>query len=147
MTQIIYKKDVETTVRDEVEKFLRPFVWLIPTWCHELHIEMQTSADGENAAIRTGVTPEYRFAHMTFYSAWLTCTEEAKTLHVVHDLLHIANCPYVDFAEEVIRNLLPKVENERFYGYLMEQSRFQCESMTQDLAKAIYERFRNDHTA
>src|SRR4051794_11816349 len=119
-TEIIYKKDIEIEIRNEIDRFLGPFKWLIPSWCHHLHIAMFDAADGVNAAIQTSVTPEYRFANMSFYSAWLTQTEEAKALHVVHDLLHIANCPYVNFAEDCIQNLLPKNENEKFHGYLME---------------------------
>jgi hypothetical protein len=137
--EIIYDKSIEDGVRIEINKYLSPFVWLGPTWCHELRISM-LAADEGRAAIRTGIKYEYRRASMDFFSGWLTESDYAKGLHVVHDLLHIANSVYVDFAETAITNLAG--DEKHTNGFLMEESRMRCESMTQDLAKAIYDRFR-----
>lgn len=145
MTKITWNKNIEPLAKREIEKHLMPFLWLIPTWCHELTVSMWNSDNSVIAAIRTGIKYEYRKADMDFYSAWLLETDYAKGLHVVHDLLHITNSVYVDYAESSIEQLCTKDDAPRFHAHLFEESRIRCESMTQDLAKAIYDQFKEKY--
>lgn len=142
MLNVSWNGNIEPPVKAEIEKHLAPFLWLIPAWCHELTVSMWNSEAGNGAAIRTGIQYEYRKAHMDFYSVWLTETDYNKGLHVVHDLLHVTNSIYVDYAEGVIGRLCTKEEAPRYHAQIFEESRMLCEGMTQDLAKAIFERFR-----
>lgn len=143
MVEIVWNKNIEPHNKTEIEKYITPFLWIVPAWCHELRIALYDSDNhGGTSAIRTGINYEYRRASMDFYSCWLACSEYEKGLHVVHDLLHVPNSIYVDFAEECINRLCPSNQAEKFNGSMMEASRMYCESMTQDLAKAIYEKFR-----
>ncbi len=103
---------------------------------------MWGSEHGGDAAIRTSINYPYRSAHMEFHSIWLIATDYDKGMHVVHDLLHIPTSVYVDYAEGCINRLCPEEQAEKFNAHMMEESRIRCESMTQDLAKVIYERFR-----
>ena len=134
MTKIIFRQ-AEPGVKTEIERFLLPVQWLLPTWCHQLFINVYM--DGDGVAIRTSVTPEYRFAKMDFYSSWLACSDKEKAKHVIHDVLHVTNCGYLNFVEDAFRNLCPESENPKLLGYLIEQSRMQNEAMTEDLAVAI----------
>lgn len=79
---------------------------------------------------------------MDFYSCWLAESDEAKQIHVIHDLLHVTNSIYIDFTDEMINRFCPKEDNEKFHGFLKEESRMLCESMTQDLAKVIHDRLK-----
>lgn len=146
MLKITFEDNIEPHVKTEIERFLHPFLWLIPSWCHELIINIYSADDKTqgSACIRTGIAYEYRRASMDFYAAWLMCDDYSKGLHIVHDLLHIPNSVYVDFAEDCINRLCPAAQAEKFNGHMMEESRIRCESMTQDLAKAIYDRFRGE---
>jgi hypothetical protein len=140
MVKLNFDGGIEPGVRAEIEKHLQPWLWLVPTWCHNIYIYLWNSSDGDSA-IETSARYEYRWARMRFYSAWLIDSDRGKALYVVHDLLHITNAVYVDYAEEQIQNLCKKSEAPQFHSLLMEESRMRCESMTQDLAAAIYERF------
>lgn len=142
MADLKWNKNITLTVRAEIEKHLTPFLWLVPSWCHEISLSMWCSEAGNGAAIRTGISYEYRKANMDFYSVWLLEPEYDKGLHVVHDLLHIPNSVYVDYAEGVMGRLCTKEEAPRHHAQIFDESRMKCEAMTQDLAKAIYERFR-----
>lgn len=143
MMIIKFNRQIEPENIDEINKYLKPFLWLVPGWCYELNINLY-HADG-NAAIRTSISYEYRFATMDFYSPWLLGSSYDKGWHVVHDLLHISNSIYVDFAEDCINRLCSKDDAPKYNAHLMEESRIRCESMTQDQAKAIFDRFRSEH--
>ena len=80
---------------------------------------------------------------MEFYSPWLLGSDESKSLNVIHDLLHVANSVYVDYAEDCFNRLCPADENPKLRNVIYDESRIRCESMTEDLAKAIYDRFHN----
>lgn len=142
MVTISYNKNIEPVNKAEIQKYLEPFLWLVPTWCHEIVVSLWSAHDETQgrAAIRTGIDYEYRTASMDFYGCWLLCTDYDKGLHVVHDLLHIPSSIYVDYAEGCIKRLCPEEDTPKFRDHMLEESRMRCESMTQDLAKAIYGR-------
>jgi hypothetical protein len=144
MVKLTYCQNIQPENLSEIKKYLEPFLWLVPDWCHEIVVSLWSADQNTQggAAIRTGIKYEYRKADMDFYGAWLLETHEDKTLHVIHDLLHIPTSVYVDYAERTMNMLCPREANEQFHAHMMEESRIYCESMTQDLAKAIYDRFK-----
>lgn len=77
---------------------------------------------------------------MDFFGGWFLATPEDKQLQVVHDLLHINSSIYVDFAENAFDNI---ADSEQSKGFLKESSRMYCESMTQDMAIALVNKFNN----
>lgn len=131
--------------KKEIEKYLNPFLFLVPGWCNELIVKLWNS-DGESggSAIRTSISYEYRWAKIEFFSCWLLESDYDKGFHVVHDLLHIPTSVYVDYAEEQIKRLCPESEAPKFNDLMLEESRVRCESMVQDLAHAIYKKFRQE---
>lgn len=146
MLTLTFADNMKPEVQAEIDRYVRPFLWLVPTWCHDLTINVYTSSD-DNAAIKTGIHYEYRNASLDFYSVWFICSRREKQLHVIHDLLHVANSVYVDWAEDNIRYFCPKDDDKAMHKRLMEDSRERCESITQDLAKAIYSKFGGEHDA
>ena len=138
MTDIIYRGEVDSDLREQIHPFIEFYKWLIPTGIHRLFISIDHSRS--DRAISTSVTSEYRFANMYFYPAWFTLPAHEKAIHVIHDLIHTANCPYSNFTDEVIHNLCPETENAKLNSYLLERSRVELEGQTQDLAQAIFQR-------
>lgn len=135
MVEIVWNPLISETHKTEIEKYLKPYLFLVPKWCQKLTISLYTSEGDAN--IQTGINYEYRNAYMQFFSGWLLEQDSKKQMDVVHDLYHITTSVYVDWAENTIKTLCPDNEAEKFNKVLLEESRMRCESMTQDLAFTI----------
>jgi hypothetical protein len=144
MVKLSFDESIQPGNRAEIERHLTPWLWLVPTWCHTIYVSLWDSSDSGCNAIETMIRYEYRWARIKFYSAWLTESYREKSLHVVHDLLHITNSVYVDYAEGQMDKLCTKDDTPAFHATIMEESRMRCEAMTQDLAVAIFERFQHN---
>jgi hypothetical protein len=141
MVKLTYCQNIQPENLAEIKKYLEPFLWLVPDWCHEIVVQL-FSSDESGSAMQVSNKYEYRTVELTFYSSWLAHTDYDKGHHVVHELMHIPTSVYVDYAERTMNRLCPREANEQFHAHMMEESRIYCESMTQDLAKAIYDRFK-----
>jgi len=143
--EIIFNKNIEEINKVEIEKYLKPFIWLIPNWCQKLVINLYPMSDDyPQNALETTVYYDYRWIKINFYSGWLTERDEVKQEHIVHDLLHGFTSIVVDYALEQIDNLCPASEAEKFNRSMKAQLNILCESMTQDLAFAILNKFKNE---
>ena len=121
----------------EIEKYLIPFIWLVPKWCQKLSINLYPIAENDANAIETTTYYDYRRIKINFYSAWLSESPEAKQTHIVHDLLHGFTSPAIDYAINQFNLLCPIDEAEKFNKSINQQMSILCESVTQDLAYAI----------
>jgi hypothetical protein len=137
MAQIIWNKEIEEVNKVEIEKYLMPYIWLVPSWCQKLVINLYPVSENGGNAIETTTYYDYRWIKVNFYSSWLSERPEVKQEHIVHDLLHGFTSIVVDYAIDQIDNLCPESEAEKFNRSMKKQLSILCESMTQDLAFAI----------
>jgi hypothetical protein len=141
--EIIFNKNIEPKNKEEIEKFLLPWIWLVPNWCQKIVINLYpVSENSPNNGIETTTHYEYRWIKIDFFSGWLTERDDVKQEHIVHDLLHGFTSIVVDYATEQIDNLCPPNEAEKFNRSMKTQMSILCESMTQDLAFAIMNKFK-----
>lgn len=141
MTEFIYRNEITESAKTEVERIIDRYRWLVPARIQRVFIKLDAISDRPGNAASTMVTREYRFANIDISATWLALPDEEKEMHIIHELVHLSNCPYADFVDELVYNAFPKDENPKLHDYLIEQSRRELEGMTQDLAWAIYQRF------
>jgi hypothetical protein len=139
MTEIVWNNGIEPQNKAEIEKYLNPFLFLIPKWCQRLVINVYPSDNGN--AIETTTHYDYRWIQMNFFSDWFVERNEVKQEDIIHDLLHGFTSIAIDYAIRQIDNLCPESEAEKFNRSMKEQLTILCESMTQDLAFAIMNKF------
>ena len=135
MVKVTFHKQMSDENRAEIEKYLFPYLWLVPAWCHELFVDLHRYED--DSAISTAIQYDYRTASMSFNAGWLLERPEHKQEMVIHDLLHISTSVYVDYAHGTFKRLCPEDEAKKFNEHILEESRMRCESMVQDLAHSI----------
>ena len=119
-------------LRDEVETFVREFLWIVPTWCHELDIEWDP--DASNGAARSVIKPRYRQAHLLIHPAYLECDIDFRRGIIAHEMIHIALGPIVTFGARLIEDFTPEDGIRKF---VQEEWASRFESVVEDLALAI----------
>lgn len=137
MVTVAWNPNISAVNKIEIEKYLNPYLWLVPKWCQKLVINVYPIAENDANAIETTVYYDYRWIKINFYSSWFVERAEVKQEHIVHDLLHGFTSIFVDYVQNQIDILCPSNEAEKFNQTMHQQMRILCESMTQDLAFAI----------
>jgi hypothetical protein len=138
--EINWNKNIEPHNKAEIEKHLNPFLWLVPKWCQEIHINLfDSSSKHGDSAIETITNYEYRFIQIDFFSCWLNCSDETKKESVIHELAHgFTNLIYYQARRAVIAGT---ADNEALQGFALDELSKTIEAATQDLAFAIYNKF------
>lgn len=139
MAKIIWDKNIEPENKTEIEKYLYPFLWLVPKWCQTIHLSLYDADD--EAAVSTTVDYEYRRITLNFYARWLIQTPTLKQDNVIHECIHF-------FVNELYHQAQRAVEaawedNEQMKNFAFEQLKISVEAITQDLAFAIYNKFKD----
>jgi hypothetical protein len=137
MAEIIYNKSIEPENRAEIEKYLNPFIWLIPKWCQRVLVNLYTG-EGD-AAIATLVDYEYRKITLDFYSCWLIQGSDKMRADVVHECIHFSVNELYNEARRVV--LATCNDNEALKDFAFKRLEVSVESVTQDLAFAILNKF------
>jgi hypothetical protein len=141
--RLTWNKNIQPDVVSEIEGLiLGKWLWLVPGWCQRIHVNVWDSSSSHDTMISINVSYEYRSVCMDFYSGWLNQAPEDRERQTVHELLHIHLGLVADYAESTINRLCPRDEAEKFNGHMQAELTRRNESATQDLAHAIFEKFR-----
>lgn len=139
MSKFIYEEGMPTSVKRELAKAVKPYEWLIPNWCQEVHINWHTTGR-DTILINCSIMYEYRQAELTFYPLFLSEPEDRRKEHVIHDMLHIFMSVVSDYAYATIDRLVPEEEAPKFRESLLDELRQRNESCVQDLAHCLNQR-------
>lgn len=145
MTEIVWNKNIEEQNKLEIEKYLVPFLWLVPGWCQTLYIALYPSSETGESVVETTTNYDYRNIKIDFFSCWLNEREDAKAMHVVHELLHGFVAVLADYAGNSFDTLCPEETDEKFNKHLYAELKQRHEAVVQDLAFAILNKF-NERT-
>lgn len=96
---------------DEVFRAVLPhvkrWVWLAPSWCHELHV-FHDNDDGEPGdSLSMCAQYGYRFAQLNVRSEWLGNDDATRGTEVLHEILHIVLAPAQQFGDGIIEKAIP----------------------------------------
>lgn len=142
--KIIYHATIQPNNVAEIDRFLQKWLWLVPAWCHVLYINLWDS-QGEDcekiADVKTNY--DYRNIDLSFYTLWLDRDEERKESAIVHELTHGFTAIVADYARNSFDLLCPKGDAEKFNQHLQQELHQRYEASTEDLSRAIYERFKD----
>lgn len=136
---IRFKKDIQPEIERQIRDALAPWLWLVPGWVQRLSVLVKDGGKKHSALVK--INYDYRTVKLTVFSAWLTQSEADRQECFVHELVHIPLALLNDFAVDKIDLLCPHDKNEAFNASLQEDLRERHEAATQDLAKAIFDRF------
>lgn len=139
MVEIVWNKNIESDNKKEIEKYLKPYLWLIPTWCHTLRVDVDTSTD-DGLLASISVQEQYRQASMTVWAKWFTSDERTKADTIIHELFHLHTNPLYDFAKNAIRKYADG-KDETQMQVVFDEMECYLERQTQDLTFAVYNRF------
>lgn len=136
--ELYWNKNIEPQNKEEIEKYLRPFLWLVPGWCWQIQINLFPESR-DNSSIEITVNQEYRNLQIDFYCSWLNETDATKSENVIHELIHaFTNQIYYQARRAVIA---AADGNKQFEDFALKELSLTNEAATQDLAKAIQYRF------
>lgn len=140
MPELIWDKGLEAANKTEIEKHLKPFLWLVPGYLQDLKIDVRTS-ENEGLLASMTVSESYREATLTVRPLWFTTSDSCKTDTLIHELLHLHTNPLYDFAKNAIRKY-SKNENEEQREIVFDEMECYLERATQDLTRVIYNKFK-----
>lgn len=92
-------------VKAALTPMVKEFLYLIPTWCHQLTIHYKGDANDEGHSADCDASWEYHYAHLTFYPAWLDEDEPNRRAMVLHEVLHIIQAPAISFVDELLTTI------------------------------------------
>lgn len=141
MAEIVWNRNVLSKNKKEIEKYLNTWLWLVPKWCQELHIALYPSSENGNNACETTSDYEYRRIKIDFFTGWINERDEAKRMHIVHELIHGFIAPMADYASHTFDILASEDNEPKLNQTVNDELRVRHESATQDLAFAIYKKF------
>jgi hypothetical protein len=140
--KIIWDKNIETENKAEIEKYLTPFLWMVPAWAQRLNItlaESDEASSGNLAGMRMRF--QYREIDIDICPEWFIRDDDRKRDAVIHELCHIFNYALFQFADDLIDKFVDDKAAEALKDELLKY----LEGGTQDLAFAIQSKF--DETA
>jgi hypothetical protein len=138
----IYWGFMPAEVRASVRPLLVEYLWMLPTWTQRLYVRYSDvhndGADG-GGVVRAMVkaVPEYRYAELTVYAAWLHDSPVDRRRTIVHEMAHTPHALLGLEAERSIDTLLPADDAPKFREYAQENVRKAVEAATEDWTHAI----------
>lgn len=133
--EVVWNKNIESQNKEEIQKFLTPYLWMIPTWVHKITITLAES-EGNLAGMRTRF--QYREVDLDICPEWFIRTDEVKADAILHELCHMHNYQIFDFADRLIDKF---IEDEKTKEVLSDELTRYLEGGTQDLTRAILSKF------
>jgi hypothetical protein len=139
MVEVTWNPLVPKEMREAIEPVIERYLWLVPEWCYQLHIEYwdtETDKDGKSTSGFASITvnDEYRRAALEVYSSWFDGDERDRRYYIIHEFVHLYSGLAGNFFRRLIDNIYP--ENDRgplFKTAKIEYSRL-SEQATQDMA-------------
>jgi hypothetical protein len=133
--QIIWNLNIGPPEKADIEKYLNPYLALIPKWCQEFYIDLVSSNENEDVVATMNCSYQYRRLTLTLYSAkWFTLPEHERENTMVHELIHGILLPVFTYAYETIGTLASDEVQELTQRELDGRN----EAVTQDMAYCIY---------
>lgn len=137
--ELVFNKNIEEVNKVEIEKYLKPFQWLIPGWLQILNIHIEPS-ENENLIASMCVQERYREANLTIRPLFFTKDDLTKKDAIVHELIHIHTNPIHDFSKNAMRKFSGS-EIDSTMAVVFDEMECYLERQTQDLAFAILNKF------
>lgn len=137
--KITWDNSLHEAEKIEIEKHLMQWNWLIPKWC--LDFTVYTMADEQNVAAKMITDFTYRRITLEVHANWFTESDYEKGYMLVHEMIHGFINPVKSYSYDMIEQLCPKEEADKFNKVLHAGLTEKNEGITQDFAKAIYDRF------
>jgi hypothetical protein len=103
MTDVRYEP-MPKEVKAALAPLLKEFLFLIPTWCHQLTICYKTENPNGSAA-ECDSSWEYHFAVITFFPDWLDEDESNRRNLFLHEILHVIQAPAVSFVDDLLASV------------------------------------------
>jgi hypothetical protein len=140
MVEIVFNENIQPHNKAEIEKHLLPLLWLMPSWCVRLFINLPDNDPDDGDCIADTTTDfAYRFIRINIYSAWLNRPDLDKTKYLIHELIHgFTNTSYHQ-ARRTIRILADN--NADLKSFALNELSSTNEAQVCDLAHAIYQKF------
>lgn len=140
MVNIVFNGAIQPENQKVIGKYLEPWLWLTPPWCHQIYVNLWDSDGGEQLAEVT-VRYEYRRIQLTLYTCWLDRPEKERVKGIVHELIHGFIAIMADYARNSFDILCPDEEAEKFNKHLQAELAQRHEAATEDLANVLYDKF------
>lgn len=137
MVTITWNKNILPEHKIEIESCVNRFLWLLPSWCAFLHINL-FEQDSEDTTAMIFVNYDYRDCRIDFFAKWLIQDPKEKLFSTLHEILHAHTCLIANYARTTFDTLCPPNEADKFNKSIQEELRVRHESATQDLAIAIF---------
>jgi hypothetical protein len=129
--KLIWDKNTSDAHRKQIEAVLKKYEWLYPTWLHRMYVGLYVTDELQTLA-RIKVVEQYRDANLQIFTAWLLSEKEEQENTIIHELVHLHNCPLFSMACRHIEDEKIQSELERY-----------LEGCTEDLAHAIQTKWKN----
>lgn len=104
----------DVTTPDDIRKVIEPilerWLWLVPSWCHELRVKFRNNPgdDELETVAKCEWHVQYRLAIITVEANWLTYTlAEDREKAIVHELVHVATGPLCDQFDQLLEHVAP----------------------------------------
>lgn len=121
-------------VKKAVEKYVKQYLYLLPTWCHLLHIQYQPMGPSEEELAAVSTSHEYRQAEICIYARFLEEPEHARAEAVAHEMLHVSLAPLADYARSLVERLTP---DDTLRNHFVEEITARMEGAVVDLTYAL----------
>lgn len=138
--KIEFKKDFPPELKPRYEKIIKKASWLIPGWCQSV-VVFWDAHDDERASLYTRVNYEYRFIQITVCSDCIGTSDKDLLTEVIHEMIHGFINPLADYAKEIVNTFCSKDDSPKTNKILHNEITRKNESVTQDLAFAISNKF------
>lgn len=139
--QITFNGSIEKSNQAEIEKYMQPYLWLIPRWGQRIRVTINET-DTDTAAMRMRF--KYREADLDLNSNWFVRDDLTKRDAIIHELCHNFNYPLWEFADRLIETF---VKDEDAAKLLKEENTAYLEGGNQDLTYAILQKFNDERKA
>lgn len=134
---VAWYPEVPADVRKSVEPILERWLWVVPTWCHDVRIKY--AGDCEDPDDKSVATCEwslpYRYARITIHGNWMGYTRDVdRESAIVHELVHIALGPMSDQFMALVQELDPP---EKLASWAERTHDVSLEGAVVDLTRAL----------
>lgn len=142
MIEIEFDIDFPDTVRGVIEPLIKETAWLFPLWMQKVIMTWDSKQEGSMAKIF--VYKDYRWCRIVIYPDFLSILPTTQQESIYHEIIHCYNVPLKRVACEILDECMPNEQgefSEKLQNVLRKQIDSTMESITQDLAFAIMNKF------
>jgi hypothetical protein len=131
---IRWSPSIPREVRSACEPAFNALLWLLPSWCHVLHVDYEGTSDAEDPLATCSALPEYRHATITLHQSWLEEDDNARVEAITHEVCHLLVAPLANLTD----GFVDKLFTESGKSVMEEQVRLAVEGVVQDIAAAVH---------